>query len=1499
MKKLVAVIIAALLLCMLFSIAFADDTLILPESVETIEEEAFFGTNAQSAVIPDGTTAIGRRAFGNSALKEISIPASVTMIEEDAFQNCTGLNVTGVEGSYADEWCFTHMVSFNGEVRVPSFPESPHPYTVNMDQTWNYQLQTSCNYLYVAFADECELEQDYDFVTITDGQGNTVGTYTGTELAGKKIFIPGNSFSVRLQADDMVQKYGFRIERIVPADMPIIIENMSVYEELVDEMYPYIVTEATVLAADPQVHIIYQLRCDDEIILEYESDMPVTNGEIHLGDSIYASQNGAYVLAVTVTDQTGHTETSESEPYVRNVFQAWLGDPLTTNFDYWYNYPTLLTLGGTIRTEVTASGGTAPYEYAIDILASPVNYYMEDFGYEDTLIAGSFGADNQIQYKPRRTGEYGVRVRVRDASGEEISLLSYPVIVCNQPSINDISISSEKNWAGEPATVTAHFTDDIYDPYLMPHYWIDIRKDGETVYSASETDGVIDEDADETGWSLTWQYVPEAPGNYTASISVFWADWFERREYDYSWDMYDFDEEFRASHTISLESAAVEITEHGETDAASFTHDPLDSTSTVITGYTGTDLFAVIPKKLDGYYVVGIGENAFSEKENLRGVIMPDTVQTIGDGAFCRCISLKNVTWPTGLINIGNSAFQYCNELTGVTLHNGVETIGDYAFSDCSAIENAGLPDSVINIGVYAFRNCTSLTAFRYPKNLETTGWGIFDDCENLTSVTVPEGVTIIPDDAFSYASGLENIELPSTLLTIGNSAFKDCSSLNSVIYPANLTEIGEYAFAGCTAMEDAELPDSVTTIWARAFLNCTSLTSFRYPMNWTTAGTDIWHEGGIFEGCERLTAITIPEGVTSIPDNAFISASYLDEIELPSTLQAIGSYAFYNCSSLTGLVYPENLLEIGEYAFAECTAMEDAELPDSVTTIWTRAFLNCTSLTSIRYPMNWTTAGTDFWYEGGIFEGCERLTTIMVPEGVTSIPDNAFIRASYLDEIELPSTLRIIGNDAFRNCSSLIDLAFPENLTTIGEYAFAGCTAMENAELPDSVTTIGNRAFLGCTSLIYFRYPMNWVLAGTNYNSTEGALEGCESLTAVTVPEGITWIPDNAFTSASYLEEIELPATLQSIGSYAFYGCSSLVDPELPEGLTEIGGHAFEECTSLTGLVYPENLTTIGEYAFAGCTSMENAELPDNITYIGAGAFQNCSVLTSFRYPKNLTTAGVYIYWGDGIFIGCESLTTIAIPEGVSCIPENVFAFADYLEEIELPSTLTKISSHAFYYCNSLTDPVLPSGLTEVSDYAFAGCTTLTGLVYPENLTTIGEHAFADCTSMENAELPDSITYIGAGAFQNCTALTSFRYPKNWTTAGVYTYWENGIFVGCESLDVITIPEGVTVIPDKAFAFSTYITYIEIPSTLRVIGIEAFYNCTGIQEIDLPVDLTTLQERAFYGCTALENVYLSPAVVEIGEDVFDECESITVYCEDQTTALTYCQQNGINYAIR
>ena len=169
----------------------------------------------------------------------------------------------------------------------------------------------------------------------------------------------------------------------------------------------------------------------------------------------------------------------------------------------------------------------------------------------------------------------------------------------------------------------------------------------------------------------------------------------------------------------------------------------------------------------------------------------------------------------------------------------------------------------------------------------------------------------------------------------------------------------------------------------------------------------------------------------------------------------------------------------------------------------------------------------------------------------------------------------------------------------------------------------------------------------------------------------------------------------------------------------------------------------------------------------------------------------------------------------------------------------------------------------------------------------------------MESADLPDSVTSIGNRAFYNCTSLIDFRYPASWTTAGT-NYWnDEGIFEGCKKLETITIPEGITSIPANAFTNANYLTHIEIPDSLRIIGSYAFSKCTNIQEIDLPVDLTTVKERAFSGCTALENIYLSPAVVTIGTKVFENCPNVTVYCEDQTVALMYCQNNNINYAIR
>ncbi len=384
--------------------------------------------------------------------------------------------------------------------------------------------------------------------------------------------------------------------------------------------------------------------------------------------------------------------------------------------------------------------------------------------------------------------------------------------------------------------------------------------------------------------------------------------------------------------------------------------------------------------------------------------------------------------------------------------------------------------------------------------------------------------VTSIGFRAFDGCSSLTGIQLPKGLTTIGTWAFSGCSSLTGIQLPKGLTTIGQAAFSGCKSLTNIEIPEGLTTIGVLAFYGCKSLAGINVD-----SGNPIYaSQEGILYDKEKKTLLCCPGGKTG-------------NVKLPQGLTTIGQEAFSGCSSLTGIQLPKGLTTIGQNAFYSCRSLTNIEIPEGVTSIEYGAFDGCSSLTGIQLPKGLTTIGQNTFYS------CRSLTNIEIPEGVTSIEYGAF-----------------------SGCSSLTGIQLPKGLTTIGQAAFYGCKSLTGIQLPKGLTAIGQSAFSGCKSLA----GINVDSGNPIYASQEGILYDKEKKTLLCCPGGKTG-------------NVKLPQGLTTIGQSAFYGCKSLTGIQLPKGLTTIGQSAFYGCSSLTGIQLPKGLTTIGQSAFSGCKSL------------------------------------------------------------------------------------------------------------------------------------------------------------------------------------------------------------------------------------------------------------------------------------------------------------------------
>ena len=330
-----------------------------------------------------------------------------------------------------------------------------------------------------------------------------------------------------------------------------------------------------------------------------------------------------------------------------------------------------------------------------------------------------------------------------------------------------------------------------------------------------------------------------------------------------------------------------------------------------------------------------------------------------------------------------------------------------------SEITHNNVTHSVTSIGDFAFYDCKGLTSITIPNSVTSIGDYAFYDCKGLTSIVIPNGVTSIGNNVFYNCSGLTSIEIPNSVTSIGEYAFADCSGLTSIEIPNSVTSIGNSAFADCSGLTSIEIPNSVTSIGNSAFIFCSELTSITIPNSVTSIGNYT------FSSCSGLTSITIPNSVTSIGYDAFKGTAWYNN--QPEGVVYAGNVLYkYKGTMLsnTYVVVKDGTLGITGGAFSSCRELTSITIPNSVTSIGEEAFNWCSGLTSIKIPNSVTSIGD------GVFSGCSGLTSIEIPNSVTSIGNYAFYSCKNLTDVfclatDVPST----NSYAFVN-------SYPENIT-------------------------------------------------------------------------------------------------------------------------------------------------------------------------------------------------------------------------------------------------------------------------------------------------------------------------------------------------------------------------------------------------------------------------------------------------------------------------------------
>ena len=722
------------------------------------------------------------------------------------------------------------------------------------------------------------------------------------------------------------------------------------------------------------------------------------------------------------------------------------------------------------------------------------------------------------------------------------------------------------------------------------------------------------------------------------------------------------------TYTI-LTDDTVKITKYKGTDESIVIPSEIDGKKVTVIGSSAFYGFKSLKNIEIPDGITSIENYAFCQCWSITSLSVPESVTSIGTGAFRFCGDLKEIKLPSNLTVLSDSLFGADANLEYITFGDAektdtviipetVQKMGNYVFMNCEKIKNIKLPSNLKSIGKTCFQGCISLTGLFIPQSVESIGGGIFGDCDALQSVEIEdENNNFIFKDGILYdvKNGIlvsavnslipEKVIVDECTKTIDYYAFADCDNLYEIEIPQGVVNIGEKAFARLDNLKNIDIPDSVTNITTLAFYRCNGLVSVQVPGSVTAI------KNGTFRECNNLKKVILGEGITGIEQYAFYDCELLEEISIPGTVTTVGNSAFYRCKNLKNIEIPEGVTKIDGSAFIFCSSLEQIKLPQSLVSIGSGAFDNCTSLISVELPDNAIISSDTF-------KECKNLSDIVISDTNNNyIVKNGILYNKNMTrilcypagikdtEFFVPDTVKTIGDFAFYGTKALESINIPDSVTNIGTDAFGECSGLKEVVIPDSVTSMGEAVFYKCTSLEKVKLSVN-----------------------ITSPNPAV------FQYCSSLKEVVLPESMKFISFFMFSYCKEITNIVLPDKLNSVLRSAFQNCDNLKNITVPKNVTTIQDYAFGYYYDEQSATYKkyDDFTisgYAGSKAqeYAEANGIRFIELNEKETTDGIKIeYSKDDSSIGGDNEEKISLESRQLTESDEEYSKIDFTGKIE-----------------------------------------------------------------------------------------------------------------------------------------------------------------------------------------------------------------------------------------